>query len=636
MLNLGNRDMAAKLDHALGQEAQLSDSNDTTAAPVSPGQIIRPERHQIATPTDGTIMLIDDEPLTLEVVQTFLEEAGYTRFVTTNEPRQVIELLVSRRPDVVLLDLMMPEVSGFDILSRMRADTEMKYTPVIVLTSANDAATKLKALELGATDFLSKPVDPSELRLRVRNTLAFKAYQDRLANYDDLTGLPNRRAFLARLDSAIRRAKRQQSVCALLHVDLDRFRQINDSLGPRVGDSLLRDVAQRLEDAVRDSDVVARFADEASRSSLSRIGGDEFTVLVSGIHRAENASLLARRISLALAKPFLAEERDLFLTASIGIAVYPDDGIEPDFLLKHAAVAMHYSKRHGGNSYEFYSKDINARASERLTLENELRRALEREELLLHYQPKVDVAAGHIVGAEALVRWQHPELGMVSPAKFVPLAEESGLIVPLGEWVLREACKECKTWQHLGLQPLGIAVNVSSVQFRKGGLLQALRSALETSGLEAPHLVIELTESVLMESAEANIQILQELKAMGVRLAMDDFGTGYSSLSYLKRFSLDELKIDRSFMSGVPSDRDNAAIASAIIALAHNLGLKVVAEGIESRGQLEFLKVKLCDEFQGYLFSRPLPKEEFKRLLQRSTAGVGSALPGQCIAVLSE
>lgn len=613
--------MAPKLDHALGREARLSDSNDTTAAPVSPGQIIRPEGHPIATPTDGTIMLIDDEPLTLEVVQTFLEEAGYTRFVTTDQPKQAIELLVSRRPDVVLLDLMMPEVSGFDILSRMRADTEMKYTPVIVLTSANDAATKLKALELGATDFLSKPVDPSELRLRVRNALAFKAYQDRLANYDDLTGLPNRRTFLARLDWAIRRAKRQQSVCALLHIDLDRFRQINDSLGPRVGNSLLRDVAQRLEDAVRDSDVVARFADEASRSSLSRIGGDEFTVLVSGIHRAENASRLARRISLALAKPFLAEERDLFLTASIGIAVYPDDGIEPDSLLKHAEVAMHYSKRHGGNSYEFYSKDINARASERLTLENQLRRALEREELLLHYQPKVDVAAGHIVGAEALLRWQHPELGMVSPAEFIPLAEESGLIVPLGEWVLRQACKECKAWQHSGLRPLGIAVNVSSVQFKKGGLLQALRSALETSGLEAPHLVIELTESVLMERAEANIQMLHELKAMGVRLAIDDFGTGYSSLSYLKRFSLDELKIDRSFMSGVPSDRDNAAIASAIIALAHNLGLKVVAEGIESRDQLKFLKAKLCDEFQGYLFSRPLPKEEFKRLLQRSTAG---------------
>ncbi|MGH8614580.1 MAG: diguanylate cyclase domain-containing protein, partial [Gammaproteobacteria bacterium] len=379
----------------------MSDRDDTTAAPVSPGQTIRPEGYQVATPTNGTIMLIDDEPLMLEVVQTFLEEAGYTHFVTTDDPRQAIELLVSRRPDVVLLDLMMPEVSGFDILSRMRADTEMKYTPVIVLTSASDAATKLKALELGATDFLSKPVDPSELVLRLRNTLAFKAYQDRLANYDDLTGLPNRRMFLARLDRAIRRAKRHRRICALLHIDLDRFRQINDSFGPRVGDSLLRDVAQRLEDAVRDSDAVGRFADEASRSSLSRIGGDEFTVLMSEIDRAENASLLARRIGLALAKPFLAEERDLFLTASIGIAAYPDDGVEPDSLLKHAEVAMHYAKSRGGNSYEFYSKDINARASERLTLENQLRRAIEREELLLHYQPKVDVATGHIVGAEA-------------------------------------------------------------------------------------------------------------------------------------------------------------------------------------------------------------------------------------------
>ncbi len=608
--------MAPKLDQALGREAPLSDGIASTAAPVSPGQIIRPEGRPVATPADGTIMLIDDEALTLEVIQTFLEEAGYTRFVTTDEPKRAIELLVSRRPDVVLLDLMMPEVSGFDILSLMRADPEMKYTPVIVLTSANDAATKLKALELGATDFLAKPVDPSELALRLRNALVVKAYQDRLANYDDLTGLPNRRMFLARLDWAIRRAKRHPSVCALLHLDLDRFKQINDSLGPRVGDSLLRDVAQRLAASVRDSDAVGRFPDEAPRSSLSRTGGDEFAVLVCEIDRAENASLLARRISLALAKPFLVEERDLFVTASIGIAVYPDDGVEPDSLLKHAEVAMHYAKRHGGNSYEFYSKDINARASERLTLENQLRRAIEREELLLHYQPKVDVGSGRIVGAEALVRWQHPELGMVSPVKFVPLAEESGLIVPIGEWVLREACKECKAWQHLGLQPLGVAVNVSSVQLKKGGLLQMLRSALETSGLEAPHLVIELTESMLMESAEANIQILQELKAMGVRFAIDDFGTGYSSLSYLKRLPLDELKIDRSFMSDVPSDRDNTAIASAIIALAHNLGLKVVAEGIESTDQLEFLKARLCDEFQGFLFSRPLPKEELRQLLR--------------------
>ncbi|MGH8657458.1 MAG: GGDEF/EAL domain-containing response regulator [Gammaproteobacteria bacterium] len=617
--------MASELDHALGREAQLSDSNHTTVAPVSPGQIIRPEARPVATLTDGTIMLIDDEALTLEVVQTFLEEAGYTRFVTTDQPRQAIELLLSRRPDVVLLDLMMPEVSGFDILSRMRADTEMKYTPVIVLTSANDATTKLKALELGATDFLSKPVDPSELTLRLRNALAFKAYQDRLANYDDLTGLPNRRMFLARLDWAIRRAKRHQGTCALLHLNLDRFKQINDSFGHRIGDFLLREVAQRLDASVRESDAVGRLASNPPQSSLSRIGGDEFTALLPEIDKADNALLVARRIKAALGEPFFAGDQDLFLTASIGIAVYPDDGVEPESLLQQADVAMRHSKRHGGNSYEFYSKDINARAYERLTLENQLRRALEREELLLHYQPKVDVATGHIVGAEALVRWHHPELGMVSPAKFVPLAEESGLIEPLGEWVLREACKECKAWQHLGgLQHPGIAVNVSSLQLKKGGLLQVLRSALETSGLEAQHLVIELTESVLMESAQANVQMLEELKAIGVRLAIDDFGTGYSSLSYLKRFPLDELKIDRSFMSDVPCDRDNAAIASAIIALAHNLGLKVVAEGIESTDQLEFLKAKLCDEFQGYLFSRPLPNEEFKQLLQCSTIPEGS------------
>jgi len=569
----------------------------------------------------STVMMVDDDPIMLEVVQTYLEEAGYTSFVTTSEPGQAMELFQQRRPDILLLDLMMPEVSGFDILAQIRTHEEFRYTPVIILTAESEPKAKLKALELGATDLLTKPVDPSELRLRLRNALAFKAYQDRLADFDALTGLPNRRKFHQAVDAALK-STQQSRACALLHVDLDRFKQINDTLGHRVGDKLLCAVAQLLDRTLCDAEATGwpGSREPEYKAALSRISGNGFTALLPNLHnlkKVDTAGSVARRLMTAFAEPFHIEEHELFVTASIGIAVSPTDGQDAETLLNHAEMAMYQAKQRGRKTYEFFSGEMNAHALERLTLENQLRRAVERNEFVLYYQPKVSIDSGRITGAEALVRWKHPELGIVSPAKFIPIAEETGLIVEIGQWVLRSACAQVQAWAKLGLPPMSVAVNVSGAQFKQRKVWHAVRGALAHSALPPEQLVLELTESVLMENATDNIEMLNELKEMGLKLAVDDFGTGYSSLTYLKRFPLDQLKVDRSFVSGLPEERDSLAIVGAIIALARELNLKVVAEGVETKEQLHFLRSRACDEYQGYLCSRPAPPEAFAILVRR-------------------
>jgi len=569
----------------------------------------------------STVMMVDDDPIMLEVVQTYLEEAGYTSFVTTSEPGQAMELFQQRRPDILLLDLMMPEVSGFDILAQIRTHEEFRYTPVIILTAESEPKAKLKALELGATDLLTKPVDPSELRLRLRNALAFKAYQDRLADFDALTGLPNRRKFHQAVDAALKNTQ-QSRACALLHVDLDRFKQINDTLGHRVGDKLLCAVAQLLDRTLCDAEATGwpGSREPEYKAALSRISGNGFTALLPNLHnlkKVDTAGSVARRLMTAFAEPFHIEEHELFVTASIGIAVSPTDGQDAETLLNHAEMAMYQAKQRGRKTYEFFSGEMNAHALERLTLENQLRRAVERNEFVLYYQPKVSIDSGRITGAEALVRWKHPELGIVSPAKFIPIAEETGLIVEIGQWVLRSACAQVQAWAKLGLPPMSVAVNVSGAQFKQRKVWHAVRGALAHSALPPEQLVLELTESVLMENATDNIEMLNELKEMGLKLAVDDFGTGYSSLTYLKRFPLDQLKVDRSFVSGLPEERDSLAIVGAIIALARELNLKVVAEGVETKEQLHFLRSRACDEYQGYLCSRPAPPEAFAILVRR-------------------
>ncbi len=567
--------------------------------------------YRLPSPRDATIMMVDDEETTIDVVQMFLEDAGYTNFITTTDSTRALDIITESRPDVVLLDLKMPVVSGFDILAHMRADSSLKHIPVIILTSATDGQTKLKALELGATDFLGKPVDSSELVLRLRNTLTAKAYQDRLAFYDGLTGLPNRRMFMSRLERALQRARHENKNCVVMHINLDRFKQINDTLGHSAGDLLLKLVARRLEACLRPDDLVMATEPQDHDDNLFRIGGDEFTIFIPDIGKADNATQLARRVLGDLAKPCYVAKQELFLTSSIGIAVYPDDGDDLDTLLKHADIAMSHAKQQGKNTYQFYSKEINARTERRLSLEHQLRKALSRDEISLHYQPKVDIASGRVIGAEALMRWTHRDLGMVSPMEFIPIAEEAGLITELGAWALHTASAHCKGWQNAGLGELRIAVNVSSQQFRQQGLLQTIQSALGQAKLDPKHLVIELTESMIMANPAESVAALREIKEMGLKLSVDDFGTGYSSLSYLKRFPLDELKVDRSFVKDIPGDADDAAITAAIIVLAHSLGLSVVAEGVETAEQLAFLKNVGCDEFQGYFFSKPLPEPAF-------------------------
>jgi diguanylate cyclase (GGDEF)-like protein/PAS domain S-box-containing protein len=425
-----------------------------------------------------------------------------------------------------------------------------------------------------------------------------------LATHDSLTGLPNRVMFGELLNHVLATARRNQRKFAVLFIDLDRFKFINDSLGHEAGDALLREVSRRLKECLRASDIVAR------------LGGDEFVMLVQDLHNSEQAGAIARKVMSAVIKPLDINGQECRVTASIGISVFPDDALDETSLMTHADLAMYHAKEEGKNNFQFYDGRLETMSLERLTLETQLRRAIERNELSLHYQAKLDLANNVIAGVEALLRWTSSELGAVSPAKFIPLAEESGLILSIGKWVLRTACAQCVQWQRAGLPPVGVSVNLSPRQLNDPELLDAVRSALADSGL-APHLLeLEVTESSVMHNVERALEVLSALKAMGVRLAIDDFGTGYSSLAQLKRFPIDTLKVDRSFIRELPSDSEDKAIAEAIIAMGKTLSLTVVAEGVETREQQDFLRERACDQMQGFYFSKPVSAADFAELLR--------------------
>jgi diguanylate cyclase (GGDEF)-like protein len=440
-----------------------------------------------------------------------------------------------------------------------------------------------------------------------------------LAYYDSLTGLPNRLSYKERLAQALDQARRGGKLVAAFFIDLDHFSRINDTLGHEAGDQLLQQVAGRLRAYCRDREDEVGPADAALAPDVARLGGDEFTVIIPGLTQPEDAAKLARRILSGLAHPFRVAGQEIFVNASIGIAIYPDDGEDLETLLMHADTAMYKAKEQGGSSYQAYSRAMNASALQRLTLENALRRALERSEFELHYQPIVDGETGLLIGAEALVRWRHPELGVLLPSEFIPLAEENGLIVPLGEWVMHEACARNRAWQAAGLSPIRVVVNLSSRQLRRS-LPETVARILQSTGLEARFLGIELTESLLVKHQKEDTDTLHALRGMGLHLAVDDFGTGYSSFSYLKHLPLDALKIDRSFVREITTSPDDAAITTAIIAMAHALGLKVVGEGIETTEQRDVLREQGCDAMQGYLFSRPITPDQFAELLARKPA----------------
>jgi len=433
---------------------------------------------------------------------------------------------------------------------------------------------------------------------------------ERLAFFDSLTGLPNRVLLKDRLNQMLTRAGRHKEKVALLFIDLDRFKEVNDTLGHGSGDLLLQVVAERLIACLRTSDTVAR------------LGGDEFVVLLEGVEDREGVMEVASKLLAAMAQPVQLLDREIYSGGRLGISLYPYDGDNVDTLFKNADTAMYHAKEQGRNTFRFYSSDMHTSALEMLTLNSYLRHALERDELYLVYQPQISFLTGELVGVEALIRWEHPSLGMIAPDRFIPLAEETGLIVPIGTWVLQEACAQAAQWINQGLKPMRVAVNLSAKQFRNPGLVATIRTLLEQSRLPAHLLELELTEGMLIENITSTLETLKALKAMGVTLAIDDFGTGYSSLSYLKHFPLDRLKIDKSFvLEMAEKSGDSAAIVQAIIALAHSLKLTVIAEGVERQDQVEFLKQHCCDEMQGFFFSRPLKAEALEDLLKKCTQG---------------
>jgi diguanylate cyclase (GGDEF)-like protein len=557
------------------------------------------------------VLLIEDNPGDARLIQAMIEEEEGAPFELHFADRLAngLEHLSGGETALVLLDLSLPDSFGLETFAKVYAHSPT--VPIIVLTGNDDQKVALSAVKSGAQDYLVKGRLDRELLLRsMHYSIERKRYQVQLehqANYDSLTGLPNRTLLHDRLKQAVY-AQRTPRNIAVVFMDLDHFKFVNDSLGHSVGDKLLKAMGDRLRATLREGDTVGR------------VGGDEFVLILADQNNEEVIFRAMQRISAKVAEPITVEGKELYVTCSAGISLYPQDGPDVDTLLKNADAAMYRAKEHGRSNFQFYTSEMNERVNERLALEGALRRALERSELLLHYQQKVDLKSGAIIGAEALVRWMHPEWGLVRPARFISLAEETGLIVPLGGWVLREACRQTRAWLDQGLQPGVVSVNLSARQFRQQDLVRVVSRVLEETRLEPAHLEMELTESMVMHNVDQAVATLQGLKSLGVRLSVDDFGTGYSSLAYLKDLPLDALKIDRSFVRdiGGGAEAGEGVLAQAIISLGHNLHLKVVAEGVETDAQVRFLRRHGCDEVQGFLYGEPVAPEAHARLLDKA------------------
>ncbi len=704
------------------------------------------------------VLVSDDDETTRFVVCAALEEAGF-EILEAADGEQAVCGFESGKPDLVLLDVRMPVMDGFEACRRIRRLPGGDTAPIVMLTGLDDTDSMNKAYDAGATDFTTKPVNPvilshrarhllrakdafealgkSEARLAIAQRIARIGYRERdletgetiwsneiyrflgftpgeveptparfldrvhaddreavasaeetalregkpysidfrvpltdgtirhlheqadvfhspygkpkkmlgtvqditdrkraeerirlLAYYDELTGLPNRSLFIEGLKAALVIARRRKTFLATLFLDLDRFKRINDTLGHGAGDTLLRDVAERLRKCLRASDVVARDETPGPADTVARLGGDEFIVSLPEIRRPEDAARVAQRLLDSLAAPFSLGGHEVVVGASIGISTYPQDGEDVETLLKNADAAMYHAKDSGGSDYQFYSRSMTVAALERLALESSLRRALEREEFLVHFQPIVNGETGTIFGAEVLIRWRHPETGLIPPADFVSLAEETGLIVPIGEWVLRTASARAREWCEAGLERLIVAVNLSGKPSHQKQVARAVADALERSGIRPDVLEMQISEGALMKAADETARTLDELKGLGVRVAVDDFGAAYSSLSCLRRFSVDTLKLDRSFVRDVATNPDDAAIAAAIIAMARSLKMEVIAEGVDTQEQAVLLRRCGCRYMLGSHFGNPVPANEFTRLLeQQAMAKRGAGAP---------
>jgi diguanylate cyclase (GGDEF)-like protein len=565
-------------------------------------------------------LIVDDEPLVRSVVREILCESCECSEASSAE--EALELLRAHSFDLVLSDINMGGMSGLEMIPHALASSP--DTVVMMISGEQTIESAIEAMRLGAFDYIQKPFDLKHVEAAARRALKHHALLvskrlhenhleelvkqrtlelRHLAYHDTLTSLPNRLLFEDRLTQALTLARHDGRMVGVLSLSLDRFKKINDTLGHTEGDLLLMEVAARLSVCAGEGVTVARFE------------GEEFALLLTQAADTDDLLALVGRVNESLRSPLNIGRQEIFITASVGISLYPNDGDDAPTLLKNAGAALYRAKEYGGNNYQFYTSDMNARALKRLALENSMRRALGREEFEVYYQPRVDVSTGRIVGAEALVRWRHKEFGLISPAEFIPLAEDTGLIVPIGAWVLRAACARAKSWRDAGHGEVPVAVNLSARQFREPNLPATIAQILSETGLGPQDLELELTESSIIQNAEAAVRYLGELRETGIRVAVDDFGTGYSSLGYLKRLPIDMLKIDQSFVRDVTTDADDAALVMAIITLAHNLRLKVVAEGVETEEQLRFLSLLHCDEWQGYLCSKPLPAEAFEEML---------------------
>ena len=555
------------------------------------------------------VLLIEDNPGDARLLEIILNEVKLNPVKLHHVSSLALakDFLKSKPIDLILLDLSLPDGHGLDSIKTIqRIDSSL---PIIILTGLNDQDFAIKTMHHGAQDYLIKGQGDGHLTLRAINyAIERKQIEQKLtflAHYDSLTGLANREHFNNTLSHILKVAKRNRQTFALMFLDLDHFKEINDTLGHLIGDQLLVSVAKRLKSCVRASDFIAR------------LGGDEFVIILDTIKITQDIMGVSEKILSALSDPFKFENREVFISSSIGITLYPDDADNTRDLLKYADVAMYQAKDKGRNNYQFYTPKLNAEAIQAMEIKNELRGAISRNELLLFYQPKVNLSNNTIVGAEALLRWHHPVRGMIAPDDFIPIAEKSGLIISIGKWVISEAFKQAKTWQENFLQNFCMSINLSVKQFQNSELIEFIDAELNQYSLDSSTIEFEITESLLMQKSHLEQEILRELSNKGFKISIDDFGTGYSSLSYLKRFTINELKIDRSFIKDVISDLDDAEIVKAIIAMAHALKLEVVAEGVEDESQKSFLQQLDCDQIQGFLISKPVPAIEFENLLRQ-------------------
>jgi diguanylate cyclase len=580
---------------------------------------------KIETDTPATVLVVDDDPGARLLVGSALEVAGFKVF-TAADGRSALSEYHAHPADCVVLDVVMPGMSGFDVCRALRALPASRHVPILMQTSLDDMESVHRAYNAGATDFSSKGINPMLLAERVKFLVRAKQTQDQLresearvrylAYYDPLTALPNRQRLLQILEQQVEWATPRQRGIAVLMLDVDNFSRINDTQGVAVGDSLLKEISHRLQLCLRDTQ--RALAEDGEPSDINdwvaRTGGDEFALALPGIATADSAQVVARRVQVALARPFVFAQQEIPLSATIGVSMFPGDAPTAEALIKNADAAMHHGKKSGHGRLEFFKKSISTRAAKHLSMEADLRKALERDEFTLNYQPRLATEGMRVEAVEALLRWWHPQRGFVSPDEFIPLAEQNGLIVDIGDWVLREACAQARRWRDAGGPGWQVAVNVSGVQFRDGSLVERVSRAIDAAGIEPRMIELEFTEGALIEYSAVVSKAVKALKELGVATALDDFGTGYSSLSYLRHFPIDTLKIDRVFVRDIVSKNGgNTPLVDAIIAMAKSLGLSTVAEGVETEAQWHYLKARHASQVQGFFFCRPLPLEDLHK-----------------------